>query len=75
MKKQATKSKACTLQCVLDFGKYSGYTIDYVCDKDPGYIIWLSGNVKTIKIPKWIVKCCEMDVAEKHDVILDGMQY
>ena len=52
------------LKIVVTFGKYKGKTLDEISDINPSYICWLKENVKTIKIPKWLVEACERDVRE-----------
>ena len=63
-----------SLETVLDFGKYKGKTLDEVADIDPSYICWLHENVKTVRIPKWLVEACERDVREE-DAELYGDMY
>ena len=39
--KSKTPSKIKARTDKLTFGKYKGYTIQYVLDTEPGYIVWL----------------------------------
>jgi hypothetical protein len=50
---------------VITFGKYKGEIFDEIAEKDPNYIIWLSENVKTIKLPQRYIDAVEMDVREE----------
>ena len=58
---------------VIDFGKYSGKTIDEISDIQPGYIVWLYENVKSANIPEWLYDACRMDVMAEDEALADAM--
>ena len=40
--------KKLTLGAVLTFGKHNGKTVEWVCDNDPKYVLWLDENTDLI---------------------------
>lgn len=40
------------LDTKLRFGKYKGYTVEDVLEKDPEYLLWLLENVEHFEVDK-----------------------
>ena len=40
--------KKLTLATVLTFGKHNGKTVEWVCEHDPKYILWIDDNTDFI---------------------------
>jgi hypothetical protein len=52
--------KLLTTESKLSFGKYKGYTIEYVLYENPEYLVWASENVKFFKLePKVLARAVE----------------
>ena len=47
--------KLLTLDGRVTFGKYKGYTVQYVLDENPKYLIWASENVEFFKVEQDIL--------------------
>ena len=54
-----------SLNDVIKFGKHRGLTLSQICDKDPGYIIWLSKGI--MEVPKVLVRRAENNMPEKEE--------
>jgi len=57
------------------FGKYKGKTISEIAEENPGYIVWLDENVKTISIDQKIVADCEEISDEENDYAWMGNEF
>jgi hypothetical protein len=47
--------KILTLDGKVTFGKYKGYTVQYVLDENPRYLVWASENVEFFKVEQGIL--------------------
>lgn len=56
---------------IINFGKYKGHTFDEIADMEPSYILWLSENVDSIKLPKKWLEAVEWDVREEEGMFMD----
>lgn len=56
----------------ISFGKYNGKTYDEISEIDPSYVIWLTENVKSIRLPKSYVNAIQWDLMEEDEIYLDA---
>ena len=59
---------------VIDFGKYKGKTFEDISNIEPSYILWLSENVDSVKLPKKWLEAVEWDVREEEDNYMDAYE-
>lgn len=53
-------NKLLTTENKITFGKYNGYTIEYVLYENPEYLVWAHENVKFFKLePKILARAEE----------------
>ena len=58
---------------MITFGKYKRKTFNQVSKIDPYYIIWITENVKSIKLPKKFVGKVQHDITEKDNELNDAV--
>lgn len=52
-----------TTENKITFGKYKGYTIEYVLYENPEYLVWASENVEFFKLePKVLARAKESSI-------------
>lgn len=59
---------------IITFGKYKGKTFEEISDIEPSYILWLSENVESVKLPKKWLEAVEWDVREDEDNFMDAYE-
>lgn len=59
---------------IINFGKYKGFSFEEISDIDPSYILWLSENVESVKLPKKWLEAVEWDVREEEDNYMDAYE-
>jgi hypothetical protein len=57
----------------ITFGKYKRKTFNQVSQIDPYYIIWITENVKSIKLPKKFVDKVQRSITEKDNELQDAV--
>ena len=62
------------IEDIINFGKYKGKTFNEISDIEPSYILWLSENVDSIKLPKDWLEAIEWDVREEEDNFMDAYE-
>lgn len=76
MKLTSTKGKwtATNRDSIIPFGKWKGYTIGYVADNDPDYILWLAdeGIIKFSSDLWKMINAIERDSREQYHGTLDA---
>lgn len=58
---------------MITFGKYKRKTFNQVSKIDPYYIIWITENVKSIKLPKKFVDKVQHSITEKDNELNDAV--
>ena len=58
---------------IITFGKYKRKTFNQVSKIDPYYIIWITENVKSIKLPKKFVDEVQHGITEKDNELNDAV--
>ena len=57
----------------ITFGKYKRKTFNQISKIDPYYIIWITENVKSIKLPKKFVDEVQRGITEENNELNDAV--
>ena len=58
---------------MIPFGKYRRKTFKQISQIDPYYIIWITENVKSIKLPKKFVDEVQRGITEENNELNDAV--